>query len=190
MMLFSRRPGVRRQRGLTAIETLLALAAGSLAVLGAITIYQAALQADKVSKATEQLLAVQNGVRQLYATKGGFTDDDGFSSFGTDVTELLITSNSVPSNMIVSSTELRHPWNGRVRVQTNKDNFEVTYEDVPRDACIRLLSGEQGQPSSGLAELKIGNRNLNLPVSVSELASQSSGCQENTSANDLTWVYQ
>lgn len=170
---------LRRQQGLTAVETLLALAAGALAVLGAVVLYNSAISADRVSKGSQQLVAVQQGVRSLFAGTAGYPE----GSDGSLVDD-VIAARAVPSDMITGSV-LRHPWKGNVDIQGGTDTFTVTFEDVPDDACIKMLSSQQGTLGSGLNSVTVGSTALTLPVQVSQATSTCTG-----DANDISWEFQ
>jgi type II secretory pathway pseudopilin PulG len=130
-------------KGFTLTEIALVLGVIGL-ILGAIWVAASFVyQNQKVAKATQQLLAITQAVRSLYATSPAIGD-----AAGTDETAAFISAKVFPSDMINGAATV-NPWNGTVMVTPQKitnagDMFGIEYNLVPSSACISLLVATTG----------------------------------------------
>ncbi|GAB5387229.1 MAG: type 4a pilus major pilin PilS [Alphaproteobacteria bacterium] len=135
----------RDQRGLTLAETLLVLAIGTVAIVGGTILYLQASGAQKVNQTVNNLNALQGQISQLFSSQ---------SSYGNNIelTNSLIQAGVVPANMVVgagNAATMQNAWGGVVEVHATGggSGYRISYEDVPRDACVSLVTKLAGGSS-------------------------------------------
>lgn len=136
-------------KGFNLIEAAIVLGIVGL-VVGGIWVAATSVYANLRSKrATDELLAVAQNVRALYATS---------SSLGTlatvDMTTLLAQANAFPSDMLTqpagttTSANTANPWSGQVGVVAgglaNATTFTIVFSNVPPAACVDFLMRNAG----------------------------------------------
>lgn len=177
----------RRQAGLTAMETLLALAAGALAVLGVVVLYQQIMLTLKVDKTGDQLTTIQASVRTLFENIGTFGNLSD-SSDDQPLNTVLIQTNGFPLNMLRNGAPV-NPWAGDVVVQAHPRDFtfSVEFQDLPDAACIRMSAFNRGSEPRALWAMRVNTTDFtqnDLPVEVSDATGLCDG-----DANSLTWFF-
>ncbi len=120
----------RADRGITLVETLLVVAVGALIIVGAVLLYNTVFGDARSNDAMRQVQAAVSNVRSLYA---------GSPDFGTDdFTEVAVQAGVFPNAELVSGVPT-NPWGGTLRLEGNGSSFTITYPDVPRKACVKLI---------------------------------------------------
>lgn len=129
------------QRGASLLEGIAYLGVAAIVVLGAVSLLTNAFSSAQTNRAAEEIISIRTGVKKLYMGQA--------ASYGTaDFTASLITARVFPSTLAPNGTNtaITNSWNGAVTVTgTNGGStFALTYNAVPRDACINLVSGASG----------------------------------------------
>jgi type II secretory pathway pseudopilin PulG len=148
------RTPVRRQVGLTLIETLIALSIFALVVGGAIALFGGASSSQATTQMTSDLSAVRAATKSLYFGQG---------TYGTAaLTEVLINGKKIPTTMFISGATaphtVNHPFNGTVVVTGATSKFTVVTTNIPTDVCIGLATMQ------GWESVKVGTTTLLAPV--------------------------
>jgi hypothetical protein len=149
------RLGSTRKRGVTLIEAVLYISIALALIVGGLVFFQQASLAQRVNSAVRNISALASEARGLYQSENVFT---GFTG------NTLIDAGAAPSSLIVGSgptATLQNEWGGRIvgeaaTVLTANDSFLLTYENVPRAACVRLANYDTegaGRVGSGIARV-------------------------------------
>ena len=128
---------IKSFRGLTLMEGLLFLGLAAIVIVGAFALYNNASSTTKMNTAKTQLQTYVSGIQTLYAT----TNDYGGVNPAVVVGASIAPTNAVDGNTLVN------PWGGNTDVVGGTREFTITFENVPKDACVSLLTGgliEQG----------------------------------------------
>jgi len=129
-----RTPGpLARQRGASLLEALAYLGIAAVVVLGAISLLTGAFSSAKTNQTNEEVVAMRTAVRKLYM---GQTYPAG------TLQAALISANAIPGTLTrAAGGALANGWGGAVTVAGTGGTFTVTYNAVPQDVCISLVSG-------------------------------------------------
>ncbi|GAB5388679.1 MAG: hypothetical protein Alpg2KO_16470 [Alphaproteobacteria bacterium] len=98
----------------------------------------------KVTKTINSIIALQGRIALLYSNK---------SSYGTqEMTAEVISAGIAPAHMVVGhgpNASLKNEWGGRFMIfpTGQGSGFRLSMEDVPRDACVSLLTKMAGSSS-------------------------------------------
>ncbi|GAB5387248.1 MAG: type 4a pilus major pilin PilS [Alphaproteobacteria bacterium] len=144
----------RHQRGLTLAETLLVLAIGTVAIVGGTILYLQASGAQRINETVNNLNALQGQIAGLYTTQPGY----GSAEFSNQ----LIQAGIVPVSMVVGSgaaATMRNAWGGAVEVHPTNggSGYRISYDNIPRDACVSLLTKLAGGGQSSLLGFSVGS---------------------------------
>lgn len=137
----SRRLQPNAQRGASLLEGIAYLGVAAIVVLGAVSLLTNAFSSAQTNRAAEEIISIRTAVKKLYMGQA--------ASYGAvDFTASLITARVFPSTLAVNAagTGITNSWNGAVTVAGSNggSTFTLTYANVPRDACINLVSGASG----------------------------------------------
>ncbi|MBN9407682.1 MAG: prepilin-type N-terminal cleavage/methylation domain-containing protein [Burkholderiales bacterium] len=147
-----------RQRGVTLLELIAALAIIAIIIIGALALVS---QADASAKSGELL----RGLASLRA--GTIAATMGEVGFGNDnMNTALIRSRRIPDNWTRpgNTTDIIHSYGRPVTVMGLGDRFSVTFEDVPVEACIQLISQQAG--TSWQSVTVAGGTAVNFPTTL------------------------
>jgi hypothetical protein len=171
------RRGARRrgaaQRGASLLEAIAYLGIAAAVVLGAVSLLNGAFGSAKSNQTSEEIVALRTAVRKLYM---GQAYPEG------PLVEGLLLANAVPATLARNAAEntLSNSWGGAVTVQGIANGFTITYNDIPQDVCVNLISGASGWTSiSG----GTGNALTVFPITVAQ-ATQKCGA----GGNDITFT--
>lgn len=124
--------GVRRERGVTLMELIAAVAVMAILVVGALTLYNAASTGSNSTQILRDVTGLQTATKSLYA---------GQSGYGTaSLNDTLINFKAVPSNWSINGSTITHSLNGTATVTGAGSQFTVALANLPKDVCIKLLS--------------------------------------------------
>ena len=132
------------QRGASLLEGIAYLGVAAIVVLGAVSLLTNAFSSAQTNRAAEEIVSIRTAVKKLYMGQA--------ASYGTgSLTTSLITARVFPSTLAPNGTgtAITNSWNGAVTVTGNTSTFTLTYDNVPRDACINLVSGASGWTQIG-----------------------------------------
>ncbi len=164
----------KNKKGFLGLDTM-----GSLIVImiltGAIIAGVAQLiDSSKVSNMRNGLNSLNMGVRQLFV--GG----SDYTALDTDATAMLVNAGIVPESLLNSAgDDILTPWGGDITVAVvtaTPELFTITLADVPKDACIKLASGNQ----SAWDSVTVGGNG------VTSLATANTHCSADTNAMVFT----
>jgi type II secretory pathway pseudopilin PulG len=143
-----------RQRGATLLELLMYLGLAAIVVVGAIVLYQQSSSGTKLNASVRSVVSLQSATRALY---------EGSAGFGTgDLGSSLIRAGGVPADLLVDSDDdgeadaIFNEWDGEVTLTGNGSSFYLSYDEVPDEACIRLVTtASQDSGTTGVGILAI-----------------------------------
>ena len=134
----SRRPGKRAQRGATLLEAIAFLGIAALVLVGAVALFSNAFQGARSNQLTEEVTAIENGVRKVYATGAGLQTNLAGGVSG------LASAGVIPATLTVSpdGAAVTDEWGGPVTVtwDTTHTAAEITFENVPESVCIAAVT--------------------------------------------------
>jgi hypothetical protein len=146
----------------------------TLVLLGSgVAIYENTNSQAGITQAIGNVDTVIAGTRSTYQGQSGYT---GISN------TVLLAAGVFPSSM-VSGTTITDTFGGAVTVapDASPSFFDLTYNNVPQAACVRLASGIQGQ---SIQSVSVNGTALSMPVTASAAAA---GCTS-TTGNTVMWV--
>ncbi len=139
---FFNRLKAKNQKGFLGLDTMGSLIVIMILTGGIIAGVSQLIDSSKVSNMRNGLNSLNMGVRQLFV---GGNDYSALTDVATSEA-LLVAADIVPESLLASNgTDILTPWGGDVEVAvgTNTEQFTITLNDVPQDACIKLASGNQ-----------------------------------------------
>lgn len=163
----------RRQRGASLLEVIAYLGIAAIVVMGAVSMLGTAFSNAQANRTLEEVVSIRTGVKRLYM---GQT-----VSYGTgDMTSQSINARILPATLATDNGTAKNAWNGAVTITGGTSTFTIKYANVPKDACISLLSG-----ASGWSKVKVGATNdiVNFPLSPGDATTVCSG-----DTNEISWT--
>ncbi|MCQ2735384.1 MAG: hypothetical protein MJ212_05510, partial [Alphaproteobacteria bacterium] len=131
---------------------------GVLAIIGVLSVggivgYTKAMMKFKINKAINQIVEIQQNIKQAFAHEKGYT---GFYAYDYEETLKVVKAlNLVPQEMIDENSTLTasdtdypayitNPFGGGVQLgndlRTDAKTFVINYWGLPREACVALAS--------------------------------------------------
>lgn len=164
------------QRGASLLEAVAYLGIASLVLVGAVSLVGGAFTAAETNRASEEIVALRTATKKLFAGQAYPT---------TGMVSVLISAKAVPATLTVDSTgsTVTNGFGGTVTVAgsgTTPNTFTITYNSVPSDVCIGMVSG-----ASGWTGLKIGTTEVTLPPVATVVQPL---CSEGGSAKDVAFT--
>jgi len=142
LILTESRPQRTDRRAFTLTELSIVLGVIGL-ILGSIWVAAGqAYDAQKATKAANQIQQIFTGYRSLYGKRR--VDAPNLS----DITSIGINAGYFPSDMISGAT-VNNPWGGTVTVYADATNngASIFYFNLPTTACIALATAEANAPN-------------------------------------------
>lgn len=129
-----------RQRGASLLEGIAYLGIAAIVVLGAISLLTGAFSSAKSNQATEEVIGLRTAVRKLYM---------GQTYPTANIVSTLITAKATPGTLAqdAGAGTLKNSWGGTVDIAGAGTGFDITYNAVPQDVCVSMLSGANGWTS-------------------------------------------
>ncbi len=173
---------MRGNRGLTLVETMLAVAVGLIVLIAAMKIYPTIERNKQEQLALEGLHQLNANVVKAFSTQGSFTGLDNPTA---------IKMGLVPDVFRVdASGNIRGPWNGKVDVATDTNDeqqFRITYNDLPSNICYNVVTNFLPK---NLKTIYSGDKSVNIDSqsrqSMVSLAQQICGSGEKVSS--VSWA--
>ena len=131
------RRGKGRQRGATLLEAVAFLGIAAIILIGAIALFTNAFQGARSNQLTEEVAAIQSGVRKIYATPGGLqTNVTGGGVAG------LIQAGVIPATLSISGTTVTDEWGGTVALGWDATTSAaiISFPAVPQAVCMAALT--------------------------------------------------
>lgn len=163
----------RRQNGVSLLEMIAYLGVAATVIIGAVALLSNAFGGARANRAQQELASISTGVRRLFMGQAG--------AFGTgDLNAQLIAAKIFPSTLAVSGAAVVNAWNGNVAVTGASTVFTISYDNVPQEVCVELLSTS----NQFLSVAANGGTVLNPPVTLAQATAQ---CTSPT-ANAVVWT--
>lgn len=136
----------KKRRGLTLIETLLALGVAAVVIVSVVMFYASASGANATNAARGQIQAYVDGIRQVFSAHSTYV---GLSN------NSVIATGIAPRPAISGTDNLVNPWRRSTIIQPtdNDRSFTITFEGVPRDACVKLMTSGLLSGGGGIFEV-------------------------------------
>jgi len=130
----------RRQRGATLLEAVAFLGIAAIILIGAIALFTNAFQGARSNQLTEEVTAIENGARKIYATGAGLSTNVTSGGIGG-----LVSAGVIPTSLTVSVANgtVTDEWGGAVTLKMDTDNAsaaQISFENVPQPVCIAALT--------------------------------------------------
>jgi hypothetical protein len=167
----------RSRRGLTLLETLLAISVGVSFVIGATLIYLNATGRNQVQEAFTQVQTTVAGVRLLYSGSSSYGDDE--------ITEVAVDARIFENKWLVDDQPV-NPWGGDIAIEGNERTFTLTYPDVPQDACAQLIS--LNSTGFGGAVISIEVNGTDIGTQNVDPATATAACDD-PNENEIVWEF-
>lgn len=128
---------LHRQRGASLLEAIAYLGVAAIVVLAAISLLQGAFGGARSNQFMEEITGLRTAVQKMYA---GQSYDDA------TMVANLITAKAIPGTLTIgNSNAITNAWGGKVTVaKVDGASFRITYESVPQDVCMNVLTGASG----------------------------------------------
>ena len=178
----------RYRRGFSLFGVLLGLTLAAVAIVGAVSLYNAARESANRSQALTLLNRLRANVESVFA---------GAPSYGND-TNLVATIDrrgGIPDSarMVVgSAVQIRHPFGGLVTVTGGPggaaNQFRIAFNDVDDEVCAALGDAYAGRSRAraGIVSLTINGTALTSPVTVAQVTAN---CDDGAGVNDIGFTF-
>lgn len=134
-----------KQAGLTLIELMASLAVFALVVAGALSLYNSASASQNSTQMLQDVTALRAATQQIWQGQGSY------GTSGTNLNDVLVTANRVPSTVKVDSSTtpdtLTHASDGTITIASNGSGFTMTLTDIEPELCVPMLTGATGWSS-------------------------------------------
>ena len=183
------RLGQRRwRRGFSLFGVLLGLTLAAVAIVGAVSLYNAARESANRSEALTLLNQLRANVESVYA---------GAPSYGNNA-DLIATVDrrgGIPDSARVmngTTVQIRHPFGGLVTVTggpggaTNR--FRIAFNDVDDEVCAAMGDAYAGRTRAraGIVSITVNGTVLMSPVTVAQVTAN---CDDGAGANDIGFTF-
>ena len=166
-----------KTRGLTLIEALLFLGIAAVVIVAAVAFYNNAANNQRMNQATTQLQAYISGIKNLYETQ---------TTYAGLAEDIVIDAAIAPQNAVEGPAALEHPWGDPVTITGTADTFTITFQDMPQDACLNMLSA--GLINSGsVRQITIGATTFDRGNEPTPATAQGA-CDDDPANNDIGFV--
>jgi len=167
------------QSGRSMVEML-----GVLAIIGVLSVagiagYSKAMAKFKQSKLMDQVSMTAANIRTAYSGQ------PSYNGLTTSVAQNL----GLLDEMKVAAGSYKNSYGGGVTAAaTSGDDtsFELTFTQIPLNACVAIGSADWGYGSGGLVSLTIGSTGL---TATGSLADVGTACAAGGDTNTMKWTY-
>ena len=178
----------RYRRGFSLFGVLLALTLAAVAIVGAVSLYNAARESANRSQALALLNQLRANVESVYA---------GAPSYGnaSDLIATIDRRGGIPDSARVvsgSAVQIRHPFGGLVTVTGGPggatNQFRIVFKDVDDEVCAALGDAYAGRSRAraGIVSLTVNSTVLTSPVTVAQVTAN---CDDGAGANDIGFTF-
>ncbi|TKC86959.1 pilus assembly protein [Trinickia terrae] len=160
------------QRGASLLEAIAYLGIAAIVVIGAVALLNGAFNAAGTNELSEQVNAIQAGVKKLYMGQTA-----GYANVSNSV---LQAAGVFPATVPVASTgTATDTWGGSVTVTGTATNFSIEYQNVPPAVCINAVT-----TGGSWSSIKVGTATITtLPIDPSTAQTDCG-----TGAVNITWT--
>jgi major structural subunit of bundle-forming pilus len=162
-----------KQRGLTIVESAMALAIMSLVLAGVIVFYQMASMNSKINETTNEITELNETIRNVYTAAANYSTLDNAAMIGADI---------LPTGM-VQGTNIYNAFNGEIILDSanfnggNDNSYYMTLNDLPEKACSEIALTNFGR---NLVGIRIGSVEISLPATPSDVTNECNNGDNNT----------
>ena len=190
------------ESGRSMIEMLGVLAIIGVLSVGGIAGYSQAMSKFKVSKTTDQVQTMVTNIRTLFAGQRSYAGLTGENAY----TMGILTDETW------DGAKATNAYGGEIILSTftgdNPHYFAITYNDLPQDACVRMVMSDWGDASSGLVGLDVkgtagealeavpntaGQAFLTadkaVPLSLSDAVTACAKGAKSDNTSSISWIY-
>lgn len=164
-------------KGFSLLELLLVVAVGAILILAGLSIYRNITNNTQNNEAVRLINVIKQEVTKVY---------QGQSTYGsTSLEPLLVNMDAIPASSLQGSNIVTPFASGADAVQVNGagETFEITFGDVPQDACIRLFTTYTDDDKDFTGLSLRGATVTELTPAQANISCDSSG------NNDMTWSF-
>ena len=178
----------RWRRGFSLFGVLLGLTLAAVAIVGAVSLYNAARESANRSQALSLLNQLRANVESVYA---------GAPSYGNN-TNLVATVDrrgGIPDSARVTvgnAVQIRHPFGGLVTIVGGPggaaNQFRIAFNDVDNEVCAALGDAYAGRSRAraGIVSMTVNGTVLASPVTVAQVTAN---CDDGAGANDIGFTF-
>ncbi|MFC7518874.1 type 4 pilus major pilin [Herbaspirillum sp. GCM10030257] len=125
------------QRGASLLEGIAYLGIAAIVILGAVSLLGSAFGSAQSNQSVEEVVSIRTAVRKLYS---------GQTYAAGDLTPTLMNARALPGSLRpnAANNAVTNTWGGAVVVTGAGATFTVTYNAVPEDVCVNMISGATG----------------------------------------------
>lgn len=149
-----------KQTGLTLIELIASLAIFALVVAGALALYNSANASQNATQMLQDVTALRASTQQIWQGQGSY------GTSGTNLNDVLVTSNRVPSTVKVDTSTtpdtLTHAADGTINVASTGTGFTMTLTNIDPELCVPMMTGATGWTS---VKAGSGTARTSFPIS-------------------------
>jgi type II secretory pathway pseudopilin PulG len=128
-----------RQRGATLLEAVAFLGIAAIILIGAIALFTNAFEGARSNQLTEEVTAIENGARKIYATGAGLPANVTAGGIGG-----LVQAGVIPTSLTVDTVNntVEDEWGGTVSLamDATSNAAEISFTKVPQPVCIAALT--------------------------------------------------
>jgi len=160
------------QRGASLLEAISYLGIAAIVVIGAIALLTGAFSSANTNSVTEQVNAIQSGVKKLYMGQS--------ASYAGISNSVLASAGVFPSTLSPASGSgaITNTWNGTIEVAEASDQpneFTITYTQVPQSVCVNSVT-----TGGSWTAISVNGTDLVLPVTPDNAAAACTSGDTNT----------
>jgi hypothetical protein len=164
------------QRGASLLEAISYLGIAAIVVIGAIALLTSAFSSANTNSVTEQVNAIQSGVKKLYMGQS--------ASYANISNAVLASAGVFPSTLSPASGTgaITNTWNGTISVAVDAgatNQFTITYTNVPQSVCVNSVSA-----GGSWTAISVNGNALTLPVTPDGAA----GACASGDTNTVVWT--
>ena len=166
-----------RLRGLTLTEALLFLGIAAIVIAAVFQAYNSTSNTQRMNQANTQLSTYIAGIKNLYENQ---------TSYAGIAENIIIDAGIAPTAAIDGPSALEHPWGDPVTIAGAADTFTITFESIPQDACVTILSS--GLINSGtVREISVGSTTFDR-TTVPTPGDAQAACSPDPTNNDIAFT--
>ena len=178
----------RWRRGFSLFGVLLGLTLAAVAIVGAVSLYNAARESANRSQALTLLNTLRANVESIYA---------GAPSYGNNANLVATVDRrgGIPDSariVVNNAVQIRHPFGGLVTVTggpggaTNR--FRIAFNDVDDEVCAAMGDAYAGRSRAraGIVSITVNGTVLASPVTVAQVTAN---CDDGAGANDIGFTF-
>ena len=178
----------RYRRGFSLFGVLLGLTLAAVAIVGAVSLYNAARESANRSEALTLLNRLRANVESVYA---------GAPSYGNnaDLIATIDRRGGIPDSARTlngTTVQIRHPFGGLVTVTGgpggNTNEFRIVFNDVDDEVCAAMGDAYAGRTRAraGIVSMIVNGTTLTSPVTVAQVTAN---CDDGAGANDIGFTF-